>query len=198
MYAKHFPDVWAGRVFSQSTGPTGVAIPLYSGTSAAGGVPILNPAGSGVNIELISVEFGYASGTAAITPIGLFAGFCPGIGSANGCSAFAVTTAVNANLGIIGGSKVMSSNSGAVTVTAATLTPPVNGIAGAGWVRGVASINLESTASGTPVPTTFCYLDFDGSVLIPPGMIVYFAGFLASVAAYATTVVWKEIPITGR
>ncbi len=197
MYALHFTDTWGGRVFSQSNGPSGAAFPLYSGTAAAGGVPILNPAGSGVNIELISVDINWVSGTAAISPIALFAGFCPGVGSANGCSAFAATTAVNANLGIIGGSRVLSSNTGAVTVTAATLTPPVNGIPGAGWVRGIASINLEASTL-TPQGTSFTHLDFGGSLLFPPGMIIYLAGLLASVALYATTVVWKEIPITGR
>ncbi len=197
MYAKHLSDTWAGRVFTQGATPLGLAIPIYNNTAIAGAMPILNPSGSGVNVELIAVDLNWASGTAAITPIGLMAGFCTGVGTGTGCSVFTTTTAINCNTSIVGGSKVLSSNAGTVTVTAGTLTAPVNGIVGAGWVRGIASINLEASTA-TPQAATTNRFDFDGSILIPPGMIVYLAGLLASVALYSTTIIWKEIPITGR
>ncbi len=197
MYALHFTDTWAGRVFTQAATPLGLAIPIYSNTAAAGGMPILNPSGSGVNVELIQIDLNWVSGTATIGPIGLMAGFCTGVGTGTGCSVFSATTAQNGNTGIIGGSKVLSSNTGTVTVTAGTLTPPVNGIVGAGWVRGIASLNLEAS-SGTPQPASTNTFSFGGTIMIPPGVIVYLAGLQATTALFATTIVWKEIPITGR
>ncbi len=194
MYAKHFADTYAGMVFSQCMSPVGVAIPLYTGTDATGGLPILNPSGSGVVIELLRYDICYSSGTAAFTSIGLMSGSCAGIGSATGCSAFASTVPVNGGTLIqTGGSKVMSSNGGTVTVTAGTATPGVPGIPGAGWARTICDLNLEAQ-TGTVHATGMHTYDFDGSVVIGPGTIIYLAGKLASVSLYASCVVWKEIP----
>ncbi len=195
-FGLHFGDTWAGRVFSQSSLGTGLAIPIYNNTAITGGsLPILNPGGSNVNVELISLDIEYGgTGTAALTVVGLMSGFCAGIGTGTGCSALAATTPVNCNFGVIGGSKVISTNAGTVTVTAGTITPPVNGIVGAGWVRSLASLNLEST-TGTAHGTLICNYTFNGTVCSPPGVITYFAGSLASVAVYSMTVVWKEVPI---
>ncbi len=195
-YAKHFSDTWAGRVFSQAATPLGLAIPIYTATAIAGGMPILNPTGSGVNVELIRVDITYGSGTTAFGSIGLMVGSCSGVGAVgSGCSALAATVPVNGFL--LGGnaSRCQSSNAGTVTVTAGVATPPVNGVPGAGWTRTLADMNLEAqtgTAHGTGIHT----YDFDGTALIPPGVIVYLAGTVASVALFASCIVWKEVPIT--
>lgn len=196
-FGTHFQDAWAGRVFSQTSLGTGLAIPIYNNTAITGGsLPILNPGGSNVNCELISLDIDYGgTGTAALTVVGLMSGFCTGIGTGTGCSAFAATQPVNANFGVQGGSKIISTNAGTVTVTAGTITPPVNGVVGAGWVRSLASLNLEST-TGTAHGTLICTYLFNGSVCVPPGIIAYFAGSLASVAVYSMTLVWKEVPIS--
>jgi hypothetical protein len=194
-FGLHFTDTWAGRVFSQANTPLGLAIPIYTATTVTGGLPILNPAGSGVNLELINYDIQWASGTAAIAAVGLMVGFCSGIGTATGCSALAATIPQNCNFALQGGSKVMSSNGGVTTVTAGTATAPVNGVAGAGWVRNLASINLENSTT-TPLGTGSTSYWFNGTALVPPGMICYIAATLASVALYATGVCWKEIPIT--
>ncbi len=46
-FGTHFLDVWAGRVFSQASLGTGLAIPIYTNTAIVGSMPILNPGGSG-------------------------------------------------------------------------------------------------------------------------------------------------------
>lgn len=194
LHGKHYVDCLRGRVFSQSATPLGLAIPIYTATAIAGGMPILNPASSPVNVELISVDINRGSGTADFGAVGLMAGFCTGIGTATGCSALAATQAVCGNLGLSGGSKVISSNAGTVTVTAGTAAAPVQGVAGAGWVRSLACINLEAD-TGTAHTTSVSHFDFDGTVIVPPGMIVYLACTKASVALYASSIVWKEIPI---
>lgn len=195
MFGQHFSDTYAGRVFSQAATPLGLAIPIYTATAIAGGMPIWNPPGSNVNVELISVDVDYGSGTAAFASVGLMAGPLQSIATASGCSAFANTTPANGML--LGGnaSKCSSSNAGAVTVTAGVATAPSLGTVGAGWVRSLASINLEA-ATGTAHGTGIQRYDFQGTVIVPPGVLVYLAATLASVALYASTIVWKEIPIT--
>jgi hypothetical protein len=194
LHGRHFVDCLRGRVFSQSATPLGLAIPIYTATAIAGAMPLWNPPGSGVVVELLRVDICYGSGTAAFSSLGLMAGQLSSIGTASGCSAFAATVPVNGYLLGGNGSRCISSNAGAVTVTAGTATAPVAGIPGAGWVRSVADINLEAqtgTAHGSGLHT----YDFDGTVIVPPGVLVYFAATLASVALYATCVQWKEIPI---
>lgn len=193
-FGTHFSDTLAGNVFMQAATPLGLAIPIYTGTSAAGGMPIWNPPGSNRNVELISVDINWASGTAAIAAVGLMVGQLLTIGTATGCSVFTATTPMNGYLMGGNSSKCSSSNAGTVTVTAGTAAAPVSGTPGAGWTRSLASNNLENSTT-TPLGTTSTVYSFNGTVIIPPGVLVYLASTLASVALYATSIVWKEIPI---
>lgn len=193
----HYSDTLAGRVFSQAATPLGLAIPIYTATAIAGGMPVWNPPGSNRNIELISVDFTYGSGTAVYGSIGLMAGQLNSIATASGCSAFAATTPVNGFLLAGANSKAMSSNAGTVTVTAGTAAAPVAGVPGAGWVRSLAEINLEAQTA-TAQSTNVITYQFNGTILIPPGVLIYFASTLASVALYATTVVWAEYVINPQ
>ncbi len=202
-YAKHFGDTWAGRVFSQAVTPLGLAIPIYTDTALCGAgvcaLPLWNPPGSGVNVELIRVDIGFGNPNAtaaAFGSVGLMAGSVNSIGSASGLSALAATVPMNGFFFAGTNSRVSSSNSaGTTTATAGVATAPVAGIPGAGWVRTIWDINLEkgtTTAHGTAIHT----YDFDGTILVPPGVLIYLAATLASVALYSSAIVWKEIPIT--
>ncbi len=184
LHGKHYADALAGRVFSQSCTPLGLAIPIYTATAIAGGMPIWNPPSSGVNVELISVDINRGSGTADFGAIGVMARELAAIATGAIMTALAGTTPFNGKL--FGGnkSKTQSSNAGTCTVTA--------GVAG-DWVRSIACINLEAD-TGTAHTTTISHFDFDGTLIVPPGVLVYLAATKASAALYASTVVWKEIP----
>ena len=89
-----------------------------------------------------------------------------------------------------------SSNSeGTITVTAGVATAPQIAVPGAGWVRTIWDFNLEAS-SATAHSTGIHTYDFDGTVLIPPGVLIYLATTRAIVAFYAMSIVWKEIQIT--
>lgn len=191
---KHFEDARAGRVYSQAATPLGLAIPIYTATAIAGGMPIWNPPGSGMDVELCRVDINYGSGTADYGSLGLMAGQLNSIATASGCSAFAATTPMNGYLGKQGGSRAMSSNTGTVTVTAGVATPPVAGVPGAGWLRSLASMNLEAQ-TGTAHGNLIVTYDFDGTLVIPPGWLVYLAATKATTALFASCVVWAELPI---
>lgn len=185
VHGKHYADCLAGRVFSQSCTPLGLAIPIYTATAIAGGMPIWNPPSSGVNVELISVDLARGSGTADFGAIGVMGRELTAIATGAIMTALADTSPFNGKL--FGGNrtKVKSSNAGTCTVTA--------GVAG-DWVRTIACINLEAD-TGTAHGTLIARYDFDGTLVVPPGVLVYLAATKASVALYASTVVWKEVPV---
>lgn len=184
LHGKHYNDCLRGRVFSQSTTPLGLAIPIYTATAIVGGNPIWNPPNSGVNVELIAVCCGRASGTSDFGAVGLMARELAAIATGALCTAFAETTPFNGML--FGGnrSKVKSSNAGTVTVTA--------GAAG-DWARTLFTHGVEADATATPIREHL--YDFEGTVIVPPGVLVYLADTKATTALYATTIIWKEIPV---
>lgn len=187
VHGKFYEQAISGQVFSQAATPLGLAIPIYTATALAGGMPIWNPLGSGKNVVLIDADFGYGSGTAAYASIGLMArsGCGSAIATGSQITAFAEVTPKNALLGAGNVSVAKSSNAGTVTATA--------GVA-AEWVRTLASINLEAQ-TGTAHGLITCHYEFDGKVIVPPGTMVWFAATLASVALYASSVSWYEAPI---
>ena len=185
LHGKHYVDCLRGRVFSQQCTPLGLAIPIYTGTALAGGMPIWNPPNSGVNVELISVNVARASGTADFAAIGLMARKLDAIATGAIVTAFADTAPVNGLLFRGQASAVKSSNAGTVTASA--------GAAG-DFVRNLFTINLEAD-TGTAHATTSAKEDFDGTLIVPPGALVYLAATKASVALYSSTIIWKEIPL---
>lgn len=185
-HGKHYLDAKAGRVFSQTTTPLGLAIPIYTGTALAGGLPIWNPSGSNVNVELIRITIAKTSGTSAFFAAVLM--FREGLGAeiATGAqiTAFAATTPFNGLLGAGRASQVKSSNAGTVTVTAGVAEEAVRSFFGTG-----------AAADATTNGAEYFDQDIDGTLIVPPGSMVWLAATKASVALYASTIVWKEIPI---
>ncbi len=190
MYGLHFNDTLAGRTFSQAATPLGLAIPIYTATSVGGGMPIWNPPGSNVTVEMVSIDIDYGSGTAVYGTIGVMALPLNAIGGL--CTALADTIPLNGYLGGGNISKVKSSNAGTTTVTAGVATNPyAAGATAPGWIRSIADINLEAVTA-TPQGTGIHTYVFNGTLCIPPGNMIYLAATLASVALFATTVIWKE------
>ena len=184
-HGRYYNSTLRGRMFSQAVTPLGLAIPIYTATAIAGAVPIWNPPDSGVNVVPVFVDLGYGSGTADFGAIGLMARKLRAIATGELMTAMANTTPMNGLFGAGQSSKTLSSNAGTCTVTA--------GAAG-DWIRTIASINLEA-ATGTAHGTLVVHYDFDGSLIVPPGNLIYLAATKASVAIYASTVVWEEQPI---
>ncbi len=194
MVGLHYPEAAAGMMFYQSTTPLGVAIPIYTATAATGGsLPIFNPPDSGVNVEIVSYDLDYASGTAEYGAIGVMGLPLSAVAAGQLCTAFAQTDPVNARGLDTVASKVKSSNAGTVTVTAGVATRP--SAAAPGWMRALASINLEAI-TGTAHGTGMATYSFNGTLIVPPGFMIYLAATRGSVSLVASTVVWKEISLT--
>ena len=195
MHGKYYQANQKYGVFSNSPTPLGLAIPIYTATALAGGMPLWNPQGSGVKGVLTKAMVARASGTAAVFSVGLMArnGVGAVIATGSQITAFAETVPVNGKLGLVnsiagsgGGptSRIKSSRAGTVTVTA--------GVA-AEWVEtlGATGVEADATANGISLINH----DFDGRIEVYPGTMVWLAATLASVALYATTIGWYEVPI---
>ncbi len=196
MFATHFSDTLAGRVFTQNSTPVGVALPLYT-TTAAGttgicGMPLWNPPGSNRNIELIEAVFAYASGTTVQGGIVIMGVPLTAVGTGNPCTALISSSPVNQLYGAGQNPKTFSYSGNAassLTVTAGTTLPPT--ATAPGVCRTIGSMNAVTTSGNT----TYGGYYFNGTGAITPGFLIYFAATLASVGLFCASVTWKEIPI---
>ena len=184
LHGQYYEMAKAGMVFSQSVTPLGTAIPIYTATNLIG-VPVLwNPPQSGVSVELIQYSAARVSGTEAFGSIGLVARPLSAIATGSLCTALASSTPNNGYFGGGVASKCQSANAGQVTVTA--------GAAADLWVSMFAMLPAIDTTAVPPPPLIY---DFNGMRILPPGYLVYPVGSVASVALFAQTLTWAEIPL---
>jgi hypothetical protein len=185
MPSLHYADNRLGRVFSQTTTPLGLAIPIYTSVTPLGNV-IWNPQGSFVLVELVSYDAAHASGTPAVFTAGLMVRRDTSAGTSI-FSAFAATTPDNGYLFAGTASKVQSSNAGTVTASAGA----------AGDFKRMFALAANAVTDATAASQPSIHHEFNGTIILPPGTACYVAATLASVALYGQTIVWKEIPITS-
>lgn len=194
MHGKYYQANQKYGVFSSSTTPLGLAIPVYTTVTPVGNV-LWNPAGSGVKAVLAKYQAARASGTAGFFAIGLMARNGMGSVIATGAqiTAFAETTPINGKLGLVnsvagtgGGpsSRVKSSRAGTCTITAAVA---------AEWVETLGGTGVEADATTNGI--SLINHDFDGRIEVYPGTIVFVGATMASVALYAQTLSWVEVAI---
>ena len=103
LHGKYYYTGQKYGMFSNSPTPLGLDIPIYTATALAGGMPIWNPAGSGVKCVLTKAMVARASGTAAVFSVGLMArnGCGSVIGTGQQITAFAETVPINSKLGVV-------------------------------------------------------------------------------------------------
>lgn len=186
LHSELYTQTYRGMIFHASITPLGLAIPIYTGTAPT--LCLWNPTGSGKNASILNVSFAYASGTAAYTAIGLC--YVANVGStiATGAvfSAFGTGTPIN---GLVGGGGISVMKVAVAGTTTLTTAPTA-----ANWFYTLGNINLEA-ATGVAHATFVSGSNPKGSVIVPPGTAIWLAGTLASVALYAQTISWAEIPI---
>ena len=180
-YAEH---ALRGNLHYVSTIAAGLAVPIQSTTAPT--VMLWNPSGSGVFAVLARCTVGYVSGTSVATPIGLVLKENAGDTVATGHDITAFSQSVlGTNLfnGILGKgnrSKIRSSANGTNTVVAGTYFYNMFGESA-----------LIATTAMNPYKAQF---DFEGEVILPPGVAVWVGGTAASGALLAQTLSWVEVP----
>lgn len=175
---KYFTEVSQGRVFIGSTAAAGVAAPLSTGTAVTFGIWNTSTTKWAVPLWL---AIGYTSGTIALGEWGVADQACGfALATAAPLSAFTLGTPKNALLGS-GNSSAMS-----FTPSAATLT------AGGTATTWLGRAN-ESATAGLGTVGGF-YHDFDGSLIVRPGSLLFVCGSVAQTGLFSMSMGWAEIP----
>lgn len=165
-----------GAVFWGSTLAAGTIIPVNA-ANLVSTFTLLNPVGSGKNLMLIAYILGLTTTVAVVSNIDLV--YQAGIGSSTPLpTSQTALTPTNAIIG--GGAQV-----GAKLLSAGTLT-------GTPTFLSTLGINLGTTAQGAgPLVAKH---EFDGTVIIPEGVLVTPTAFAAQTAAMNQTFIWAELP----
>jgi hypothetical protein len=178
-----------GGVYVGSTTFAGVAIPAYNATAQVFG--LWNPAGSGVNIVLVSLDLSIATaGTEALASLGLSYLANTGNAIATGApvSAFTQTASLP---GLIGSGAGQAAPSQGRFTLSATITAPT-------FYRSLGM--TETIAAGASTVTTgpnvfqLSY-QFSGADGVAPGTYIGLGGSAAPGSTFAGSLCWLEIPV---
>ena len=187
LHGKWYQQAVRGNVYYMSTVSAGLAIPID--TTTAPRVMLWNPTGSGKNAELIRFSAAQVSGTAVATPVGLqgIANVGSSTAGTSAISAFAQnvfgTNTYNAVFGGPNNSAMKSSSQGTNTVLAVTA-----------WLHTMFGTSAMVSTSQANNPHQLVY-DFDGTFVLAPGNAIFVTATAASVALFAQTLVWAEVPV---
>lgn len=191
LHGKYYTQAYRGNLFVVSTVAAGLAVPIVSTTAPT--VALWNPIGSGKNAVLIRASLSNTlNATTVQGSVLLMAQFNAGSTVATGAVYTAFnrsalgTNLFNCNLGGGNVSVMNASANGTNTLTAASVLVIAN--------MGQMNPTTAAGAVATGAQPALIY-DFDGTVIVPPGVTVYFAGSSASVALFTQSLLWEEVPI---
>ena len=185
LHGKYYEHASRGNLWYVSTVVAGLAVPIS--TTTAPTVMLWNPSGSGKNAVLGRFNAAYVSGTSAATSIGLAEAEDVGANTATAAPITAFnqsavgTNLFNGLLGYGGTSAMRSSANGTNTVTAGT------------WFKTLAGESaLIATTAMNPYVIDY---DFQGELILPPGVAIWVVGAAATGALLAQTLSWVEVPV---
>ena len=178
-----------GGVYVGSTTNAGIAIPAYNATAQVFG--LWNPAGSGVNIILISLDLAIATaGTEAIAALGL--SYIPNTGNAIGAAGAPITafTQTGSLPGLIGANAGAAAPSQARFTLAATTIAPT-------FYRNLAVTESSGSLVGASAYFNAFQLSytFSGADGVAPGTYIGLGGSAAPGSTYQASLVWMEVPV---
>jgi hypothetical protein len=182
LHGKFYESASRGNVFIGSTAAAGVLIPISSTTSPTFG--LWNPMGSGKNASIIRFAAGFVSTTGAPGNIGF--SYTSGAGSAvaTGAPISAFNSSTPANGLITAGA-----------VSAMRFTPAgSNTISTAGtFLKTLGISQLTTTGATTTAPMWVATEDFDGTIVVPPGVFLYVVGSAALLTLFTMSISWEEV-----
>jgi hypothetical protein len=184
LHGKYYEAARRGRLFFQSVTSLGVAVPIATTTA-----PILtlwNPTGSGKNAVLVRLSLAYVSGTTVAGGIGLnwTAGAGSSVGTGQVFTAFNNVTPANALLGA-GNTSVMNSSNAATNTLTTAMTKFI-----------ALGLSEYAAVAASAIDQTSLIYDFDGTVVVPPGVAIAVVASAASGALLQQTLYWEEVTIS--
>ena len=169
LHGKYYENAVNGNVFTTST--AAVATLPTTLSSLASKWCLLNPAGSGKNLELIRFDFFIGNATEVVNVIGITK-------STSVAAALGTLTAGTINNAYLGGTASV-----ATYYTAATHTDtPV-------WYKALFAVNATAVGSFQN------YYMVDGAIIVPPGFCIDVVTSVATQANAWVDAMWVEVPL---
>ena len=185
LHGKYAEAGLRGRIFIGSTLIAGVVIPVAAATLNSK-FTLWNPAGSGVNVELISFTTGLDTATQVVNGMGLLIqrGLSTGAGIPTSLTAITALPLGIVNAGSKAGvySQATLTNVAIPGVSAATAVP-------------IAYYNCFSSGATTAAGIYDCTHNFDGRVWLAPDDLVAACTTVAAAAQNQVGIIWAEYPI---
>lgn len=182
VHGKWYHRAKAGQLFIGSTALAGTTIPVNA-ANLVSTFTLVNPVGSGVNLELARYKVGVAGTTTAVI------GGLALVGQSAYSSSVFVTptsqTVLTPRLALYG--SAASGSSKALLLAAGTLT---------GTPEVVDSLGISfGTTGAQPGPVSNVY-DFDGHLVLVPGSLITVVSTAAQTQPMQQSFVWAEVPPT--
>lgn len=169
LHGKYYTSTYRGRTFLSAGAAAGTTIPVSSTTAPT--FTLYNPIGSGIVVELISSQVSILNATTVVSGISL--GMISGLTVA--------PTAVTA-IPVVSGLGVGLATSIAQLWSAATLAAAAS--------RFYTMFSISATSGAFP---NFKH-DFDGTLVLNPGSLVFLCGTAAQTSASLNSIAWCEYP----
>jgi hypothetical protein len=171
LHGKFYTAAYRNRVFAATTAAAGTVIPI--GTTTTMTFALFNPLGSGVNVELVSIDVASTTTTWVASPIqlGLLSG---------AVLPTTITSTLTSFSTLVGGSGVSQIKVYASAVGAAMPTTALYPLFSVG------------TTAGTPGQLHY---EFDGRVILAPGTMASLVGTAAQSQATVNAAIWIEWPL---
>lgn len=175
LHGKYFTAAYRGRLFYASTLTAGTIIPAIA-SSLVSTFTLWNPLGSGTVVELIGYEAAMEGATTVVSDVSLW--YQTSVGQTN--TALSSLTALTVRTTNIGGPGVSAISAYSAATFAAALTKgPVLFGPGAVTSASMTQVNVE----------------FDGRIILQPGVAITTAGNAAQTSAANQSMYWAEWPL---
>ena len=187
LHGKYAAQAMSGNLHYMSTLVAGLAIPIS--TTTAPTVMLWNPPGSGVDGVLCRYTAGHASGDAVAGTIGLVS-----VSNFSLNAAVAGTSAVTVFADNVFGTNLFNAkHTGGQKAKIRNSSQGTNTIIAGTWIKAL-GLDYHAVLSTSVVAGSVFQYDFDGEVVLPQGTAVFVAANAASVALFAQTLSWYEVP----
>ena len=172
-----------GRVYIGNMAVAGAVIPIYSNTTQQFG--LWNPQGNGRWAEIFEIGLGSyidTTGAAGGYVLGILKNAPAQLATGAAITAFTETDPENAVPGFAVNNKIKFGQGATLTVTAPALYKHLH-----------LSQNAFTAAGTGQMPAKLGVAEFpDRTLWVPPGVAIFLAGNIATLAKFAPTVVWGE------
>ena len=175
LHGRYYEQAYRNKIFVGSNGATPTVTTVALATTYTG-LALINPASSGVNLEVLKVGVSFIVVFPAVATVGVMAGYSP-----LGTTTFSAA-ATDGLCTIFPGTRGIGRAALSATLVG---TPQLHTVFGSGL-----------TGAVTTSPTGWALYDMEGSLVIPPGgYAAIYTSTVSGAAGMCASFMWAESPI---